>query len=154
MHVMCVNHTLFFFFFLLYYMYTTKEHLVEIRFKKTNKKIFFHCTLEFCETYRNVIVLSSRSAIGCASVTLWLWALVVCEILMVWWICLLVLGLQPKTSESDRSISISMVAIFDYNPKESSPNLDVEVPFFFFFFLLNNTSVIWRSFRAFFLFLC
>ncbi|XP_075710189.1 peripheral-type benzodiazepine receptor-associated protein 1 isoform X5 [Rhinoderma darwinii] len=35
-------------------------------------------------------------------------------------------GIQPKTSKSDLNISMSMVAIFDYNPKESSPNLDVE----------------------------
>ncbi|XP_069801800.1 peripheral-type benzodiazepine receptor-associated protein 1 isoform X6 [Dendropsophus ebraccatus] len=35
-------------------------------------------------------------------------------------------GIQPKTSQSDLSTSMSMVAIFDYNPKESSPNLDAE----------------------------
>ncbi|XP_056414538.1 peripheral-type benzodiazepine receptor-associated protein 1 isoform X2 [Hyla sarda] len=35
-------------------------------------------------------------------------------------------GIQPKNSKSDLSSSLSMVAIFDYNPKESSPNLDVE----------------------------
>ncbi|KAM3933647.1 peripheral-type benzodiazepine receptor-associated protein 1 isoform 2-T2 [Leptodactylus fuscus] len=35
-------------------------------------------------------------------------------------------GIQPKASKSDLSNSMSMVAIFDYNPKESSPNLDVE----------------------------
>ncbi|XP_040278080.1 peripheral-type benzodiazepine receptor-associated protein 1 [Bufo bufo] len=35
-------------------------------------------------------------------------------------------GIRLKTSRSDLSNSISMVAIFDYNPKESSPNLDVE----------------------------
>ncbi|XP_066457660.1 peripheral-type benzodiazepine receptor-associated protein 1 [Eleutherodactylus coqui] len=35
-------------------------------------------------------------------------------------------GIQPRTCRSDLSSSRSMVAIFDYNPKESSPNLDVE----------------------------
>ncbi|XP_077150691.1 peripheral-type benzodiazepine receptor-associated protein 1 isoform X3 [Ranitomeya variabilis] len=35
-------------------------------------------------------------------------------------------GLQPKTCRSNLSIAITMVAIFDYNPKENSPNLDAE----------------------------
>ncbi|XP_063812276.1 peripheral-type benzodiazepine receptor-associated protein 1 isoform X3 [Pseudophryne corroboree] len=33
---------------------------------------------------------------------------------------------HPKKRNSDMSISRPMVAIFDYNPKESSPNMDVE----------------------------
>ncbi|XP_073523672.1 peripheral-type benzodiazepine receptor-associated protein 1 isoform X8 [Phyllobates terribilis] len=35
-------------------------------------------------------------------------------------------GIQPKTCRSDLSTAITMVAIFDYNPKENSPNLDAE----------------------------
>ncbi|XP_073421901.1 peripheral-type benzodiazepine receptor-associated protein 1 isoform X2 [Dendrobates tinctorius] len=35
-------------------------------------------------------------------------------------------GIQPKAGRSNLSIAITMVAIFDYNPKENSPNLDAE----------------------------